>query len=163
MKTQEECCPEFESEKWDKKTFSWESKPFIKETIPTFFHLPFPPTIGKKVTKMHGLAEKSDATIPDKKDALILFHDPSAFKSEIFYSVTKEVDGATNTSISGSFFTEVFDGAYNNIPEYIKEMDKHLREKGQKALDYYVHYAYCPKCAKEYGHNYMVLFALVKN
>ncbi|MBN2395742.1 MAG: hypothetical protein JXC36_04675 [Candidatus Atribacteria bacterium] len=37
-----ECCPEFNPEKWDKKTFNWEDKQFIKETIPTFFHMPFP-------------------------------------------------------------------------------------------------------------------------
>ena len=92
---------------------------------------------------------------------LILFRDPSAFKSEIYYSVTKEVDGANNTVISGSFVTGVFDGPYNNIPRYIKEMEKYLKEREQIAKDYYVHYAYCPKCAKETGHNYMILFALV--
>jgi len=42
MKIQDqECCPEFHVEKWDKKTFTWDQKLFIKETIPTFFHMPF--------------------------------------------------------------------------------------------------------------------------
>jgi hypothetical protein len=162
MKEQNQgCCPKFEVEKWDKKTFKWENKPFIIETISTFFHIPFPPMIGKKVMKMHILAEKADATILDKTEALILFRDPSAFKSEIYYSVTKEVDGANNTVISGLFVAGVFDGPYNNIPEYIEEMEKYLKERKQIAKDYYVHYAYCPKCAKETGHNYMILFALV--
>jgi hypothetical protein len=160
-KQSQDCCPEFEIEKWDKKTFNWENKLFIKETISTFFHIPFPPTIGKKVMKMHSLAQKSEATIPDKTDALILFRDPSAFKSEIYYSVTKEVDGANNTAISGSFVARVFDGPYNSIPKFLKEMDNFLKGREQKATDYYVHYAYCPKCAKESGHNYMILFALV--
>src|SRR5690554_1666661 len=101
--------------------------------------------IGKKIMKMHLLAEKADATILDKTDALVLFRDPSAFKSEIYYSVTKEVDGANNTFISGSFVAGVFDGPYNNIPRYIKEMEKYLEVKNQIAKDYYVHYAYCPK------------------
>ena len=57
--------------------------------------------------------------------------------------------------------TRVFDGPYNAIPRFIKEMDEYLKESGKAAKDYYVHYAYCPKCAKEQGHNYMVLFALV--
>jgi hypothetical protein len=162
MKAQnKECCPKFEIEKWDKKTFNWNNKLFIKETISTFFHIPFPPMIGKKVMRMHALAEKADATIPDKTDALILFRDPSAFKSEIYYAVTKEVDGANNSAISGSFVAGVFDGPYNSIPRFIKEMDKYLREREQIAKDNYVHYAYCPKCAKETGHNYMILFALV--
>jgi hypothetical protein len=162
MKTQnQECCPKFDTEKWDKKTFHWENKLFIRETISTFFHIPFPPTIGKKVMKMHTLAGKSEATIPDKTDALILFRDPSAFKSEIYYAVTKEVEGANNTAISGLYVAGVFDGPYSSVPKFIKEMGKYLKGREQTAKDYYVHYAYCPKCAKESGHNYMILFALV--
>ncbi|MDX9929344.1 MAG: hypothetical protein RBS37_05765 [Bacteroidales bacterium] len=162
MKDQDqECCPIFEVERWDKKTFRWENKLFLKETISTFLHIPFPPMIGKKVMKMHVMAEKAEATIPDKSEALILFRDTSAFKSEIYYAVTKNVDGANNTMISGSFVARVFDGPYNSIPRYIKEMEEYLREGNQEAKDYYVHYAYCPACAKKTGHNYMILFALV--
>ncbi|MDD2426398.1 MAG: hypothetical protein PHU00_10355 [Bacteroidales bacterium] len=157
----QECCPEFHKEKWDKKSFDWQDKLFIKETISTFFHIPFPPSIGKNITKMHQLAVKYEATIPDTSEALILFRDPSPFKSEIYYAVTKPVEGANNTSITGSFIAGVLDGAYNDVPKYIKEMDKYLKEKGLSAKDYYIHYAYCPKCAKERGHNYMILFAKI--
>ena len=79
----EECCPLFDVEKWDKKTFKWEDKLFIKETMPTLFHMPFPSMIGRKLMKMHSMAVETGATIPDKTDALILFRDPSAFKSEL--------------------------------------------------------------------------------
>jgi NMD protein affecting ribosome stability and mRNA decay len=37
-------------------------------------------------------------------------------------------------------------------------MDAYLNSHKHKAKKYYVHHAYCPKCAKEKGHNYMVLF-----
>ena len=162
MKDQnQECCPKFEATKWDNKTFSWDNKPFIKESIPAFFHIPFPPMIGKKMTKMFDLADKAQANIPDLADALVLFHDPSSFKSEIFYSVTQEVEGANNTGLSGDFIAGVFDGPYNSVPKHIKEMEKRLANKKQKAKDYYIHYAYCPKCAKKFGHNYMILFAQV--
>lgn len=162
MKTQnDECCPELQVEKWDKKSYSWDHKLFIKEYVPTFFHMPFPPMIGKRMKKMWKLVEKADANIPDASDALILFHDPSAFKSEIFYAVTKEVEGANNTSISGTFEARVFDGPYNAIPKYVKEMETYLSGNNQKAQDYYVHYAYCPKCSKKFGHNHMILFAEV--
>jgi hypothetical protein len=162
METQvQECCPKFDVEKWDKKTFNWENKLFLKEEMSTFFHIPFPPAIGKKVMKMHSSAQQSEATIPDRSDALILFRDPSAFRSEIYYAVTKEVTGANNTSLSGSYVARVFDGPYNSVPKYLKEMDKFLKERQQTARDYMIHYAYCPKCSKESGHNYMILFALV--
>lgn len=153
------CCPEFNSDKWDNKTFIWEQKPFLKESIPTFFHMPFPPMIGKKMNKMHNLATEAEASIPDLSDALVLFHDPSAFKSEIFYSVTKEVEGGNNASLSGKYIAGVFDGPYNAIPKFIKEMNDRLSKEDKVAKDYYIHYAYCPKCSKKYGHNYMVLFA----
>lgn len=157
----QECYPKFDKAKWDKKTFNWNKKLFIKESIPTLFHIPFPPMIGKKMTKMFDLAEKSNANIQDKTDALVMFNDPTAFKSEIYYSVATEVEGANNTTLSGTFIAGVFDGPYNSIPKYIKEMEKYLSEQGKSAKDYFVHYAYCPKCAKESGHNYMILFAKV--
>jgi len=40
-------------------------------------------------------------------------------------------------------------------------MDTYLSKQDKKDNNYYVHYAYCPKCAKEAGHNYMVLFGEV--
>lgn len=162
MKPQDQpCCPEFDVAKWDKKTFAWESKLFLMESIPTFLHIPFPPMIGKKTMKMHTMAEKAGVTIPDLSDALILFRDPTPFKSEIYYAVTKEVDGANNTTISGTFMARVFDGPYNAVPRFLKEMEQYLKESDKSAQDYYIHYAYCPKCAKKSGHNYMILFARV--
>jgi len=158
-----ECCPEFKPEKWDKKTLSWENKKFIKDSLPTFFHIPFPPMIGKKITRMWKAVEESGSVAPNKEDTLILFRDPSAFKSEIYISISVEKDvlSENNVSISGNFVSKVFDGGYNAIPKFIKIMNDYLAETGKKAKDYYVHYAYCPKCAKKFGHNYMILFAKI--
>jgi len=156
-----QCCPPFEPKKWENKTHNWENKPFIKETIPTFFHIPFPPMIGKKITKMWEQVKQSKAEPKDIKDWLVLFHDPSAFKSEIFMSAIKKVKGANNQPISGTFISKVFAGPYNAIPKFIKEMDNYLKKQNKKAKDYYVHYAYCPKCAKKFGKNYIILFAEV--
>ena len=95
------------------------------------------------------------------EDVLVLFTDPHPFKSELYLSVTGTVPNANNVKISGTFLSKVFDGPYNAIPKYIKEMDGYLASKGKKSKKYYVHYAYCPKCAKESGHNYIILFAEV--
>ena len=54
-----ECCPKFNPEKWDEKTFNWKNKHFIKESIPQLFHIPFPPMIGRKIMKMWELAKKT--------------------------------------------------------------------------------------------------------
>ena len=157
----EECCPKFNPKKWDKKTFVWKSKPFIKESIPTFFHIPFPPMIGKKIVKMMNLAEPAKKISSKRDEVLILFRDPSAFRSEIYVSVTGKVSGADNVRISGKFLARVYSGGYNSVPKFIKDMNKYLAEKGKYAKDYYIHYAYCPGCAKKYGNNYMILFARI--
>lgn len=156
---EEECCPKFNPEKWNNKTHKWKDKLFLKETIPTFFHMPFPPMIGKKIVKMMKIAEREKAIDKDKQNVLVLFHDPSAFKSEIYLSITKNISNENVSKISGTFVSKVFDGAFNAVPKFIKEMDGYLKKQNKKAKDYYVHYAYCPKCAKKYGHNYMILFA----
>ena len=156
-----ECCPKFHSDKWDEKTFIWDHKKFIKASVPTLFHIPLPPMIGNRVTKMMKLAEDSKKLSADKEEILLLFNDPSAFKSELFLSVTDTVPNAENITLSGTFMSKVFDGAFNAVPKFIKQMDAYLAKQDKKARNYYVHYAYCPKCAKEEGHNYMVLFAML--
>ncbi|MFC1748997.1 hydrolase [Pseudomonadota bacterium] len=158
---QKECCPKFNSERWNNKTHEWNNKQFIKESIPTLFHIPFPPMIGAKITKMCKVAEESGKACRELSDVLMLFHDPSPFKSEIFMSVEGPVPTANNVQISGTFISRVFDGPYNATPKFIKEMDEYLAADEKKAKDYYVHYAYCPGCAKKFGHNYTVLFAEV--
>jgi hypothetical protein len=162
MTAEKICCPEFHPEKWDQKTFNWNDKPFIRETIPTFFHIPFPPMIGQKITKMYQLAETAQKTEADKENVLILFRDPSAFRSEIYFSVTGPVPEADNANLSGTFMAKVFAGGYNAVPKFIKQLDAYLAAQNQKAKDYYIHYAYCPKCAKKYGgNNYMIIFAQI--
>ncbi len=160
-KEEEECCPKFHPEKWDEKTFNWNDKKFIKSSIPELFHIPFPPMIGKKVTKMMTLAEEAKMLEENKEDILLLFNDPHPFRSDMYLSVTGNVPGANNTTLTGTFVSKVFEGEYNEIPKFIKDMDIYLGAQYKKAQSYYVHYAYCPKCAEKEGHNYMVLFAEV--
>ena len=83
----EECCPTFHQEKWDEKTHHWDHKKFIKASVPTLFHIPLPPMIGNRVTRMTKLAEDSHSLAADREDILLLFSDPSAFKSDLYLSV----------------------------------------------------------------------------
>ncbi len=71
----------------------------------------------------------------------------------------KEIEDADNISMTGTFYAKVFDGPYNHIPKYIKEISSKLAADNQTVKDFYVHYAYCPECQKKYKHNYMILFA----
>jgi hypothetical protein len=157
----EVCCPEFHPEKWEAKTHQWDNKLFIKETMPTFFHMPLASIINKKVTKMCQMMEEAKMAESNSEDVLLLFRDPSAFKSEIYLSVAGEIPKANNVGVSGLFFSKVFAGPYKDVPKFIKQMDDHLAKENKKAKDYYIHYAYCPKCAEKYGKNYMIIFAQI--
>ena len=155
------CCPEFKPDDWDKKTLSWNGKRFIRDSVPELFHLPFPPMIKKKIERMWKAIEQAGAASPNKEDTLVLFHDPTPFKGEIYISVEKDVPTEKNVELSGNFVCGVFDGGYNAVPKFVRVMDAYLGETGKKAKDYYVHYAYCPKCARKFRHNYMILFAQI--
>ena len=96
---------------------------------------------------------------PNDRDFLMLSSETSQWKGEVYIKVTREVPNAENVRISGTYLTRVFDGAYNDVPEWIKEMDDYVAKKGKKVKDYYFYYTTCPKCAKKYGHNYVVVFA----
>lgn len=155
---EKECCLKFNPEKWDHKKVIWKNKHFIKDSMFTIFHMPLPWVVGKKISRLYNMAMGAKVQ-PVKDKRLMLFYDHSAFKSELYMSVTKSVEGENNVTISGTFITKVFDGPYRNLPKFMKQMDEHLSETGKVAKKYYVHYAYCPKCAEKYGHNYMILFA----
>ena len=154
-----ECCPTFHPEKWSEKSFNWDNKKFIKAMVPTFFHIPLPPMIGNRISKLMKLAGDAQKLETDKENILVLFTDPHAFMSEIYLSVTDQVPKAKNTILSGTFVSKVFEGAYHDVPKFIKQMDAYLKNLHESAKRYFVHYAYCPKCAREAGHNYMILFA----
>ncbi len=66
-----------------------------------------------------------------------------------------------NVKLSGTFLTKVFEGPYQNAPKWLKEMEAYVAEQGKKAQKYYFYYTTCPKCAKKWGKNYVVIFAQV--
>jgi hypothetical protein len=154
------CCPKFDTVPWDEKTHQWQEKLFIKDTVPQLFHMPLPWTVNRTIGRMWNQAEQAKAA-PDIKDFLMLAYDPSPWKSEFYLAVTKEVPGAENHKLSGTFLSKVFDGPFHAVPQWIKEMDQYIASKGKKTQKYYFYFTTCPKCAKKYGHNYVVAFAQV--
>jgi len=156
---QDTCCPEFDVKYWNNKTHIWHDKLFLKDDVKQIMH--FPLNMSKVITRMW--RQVSDAKAgPGTKDFLILAYDPSPWKSELYMTVTKDIPGANIVKLSGTFVSKVFDGPYQAVPKWIEQMNQYLADNHQQAIRYYFHYAYCPKCAKKYGHNYCTAFAQVK-
>ena len=156
----EDCYPKFDPKPWDEKVHEWQDKLFIKNSLPQFFHMPLPGMFRRTINRLWKLAQDAQAAA-DMKDFLLLAHDPTPWKSDLYMLVTHEVPGADNVRLSGTFISKVFDGPFSKVPQYIWEMDVYLSKQEKLARKYYFYYTTCPKCARKYGHNYIVAFAEV--
>jgi hypothetical protein len=79
----------------------------------------------------------------------------------VYLEVSKDVPGAKMASISGSFLCKVFEGPFRDISKWIGEMKTWVGAQGKTINKLYFYYTTCPKCAKVYGKNYVVLLARI--
>lgn len=152
------CCPEFNPKKFEEKTHVWKDKLFLQDEVRQIIHIPL--NMERVVKRMFAKIESAKA-MPGTADFLMLCHDPSPWKSEIYMTVTKNVPEGKMAKLTGTFLSKVFDGPYNGVPGWIKDMDAYVAGKGKNVKKYYFHFAYCPKCAKKFRHNYAIAFAQV--
>ncbi|MBI5071764.1 hypothetical protein HZB93_02615 [Candidatus Falkowbacteria bacterium] len=150
------CCEPFNPEPWQEKEIKWENKLFVKDHVTSFLHIPL--NMGKKVVKNMALIEKAGA----KGQQLMLTDEKSLWGSDIYIDATREVAGAKMATISGTFLTKVFEGPYQNAGKWAAEMVEYVKSKNKTMKKLYFSYTTCPKCAKAYGKNYVVLFAEIE-
>ena len=160
MTTQSEknsiCCPQFDPTQWDDKTFEWNNKKFIKDSICTFFYMPC--NFSKVMTRVTGKVTKASANVPDW---LCLSEHTSKWNMDIYLAVDKEISDAENTTISGKFFSKVYEGPFKDTGKWCKDFESIAKSKGYKTKKMYMWYTTCPKCAKKYGKNYVVILSQV--
>lgn len=150
------CCDPFNPEPWQDKEITWKDKIFVKDHVTSFLHIPL--NMGQKVIKNMKLIEKAKAEAPQQ---LMLTDEKSLWGADIYIDVSKNVPGAKMATISETFLTKVFEGPYQNVGRWAKEMQEHVSNKGKKLEKLFFSYTTCPKCAKAYDKNYVVLFAQV--
>ena len=151
------CCEPFNPELWENKEVVWQDKLFVKDSVVNLFHIPI--NIGRKITKNIKLIEKASASAEHQ---LMLFDEKSLFGSDVYIDVTKDVPKTQMARLSGTFMTKVFEGSYQNMGKWIQEMKNYVKSKDKEVKKFYFFYTACPKCAKAYGKNYVVIFAEIK-
>lgn len=151
------CCEPFDPVPWKDKIILWKDKFFVKDHVISFFHIPM--NMGTKITKNMGLIENAKATAPYQ---LMLTDETSLWGCDIYIDITKTVPGAQMAKLSGTFLTKVFEGPYQNVGIWAKEMKVYVSTKKKELKKIYFSYTTCPKCAKMYGKNYVILFAQVR-
>ncbi|PIN70467.1 hypothetical protein COV93_01335 [Candidatus Woesearchaeota archaeon CG11_big_fil_rev_8_21_14_0_20_43_8] len=150
------CCPRFNPAPWDDKEITWNNKLFVKDHVTSLFHIPL--NFGRVISKM---MKKIKAVDDIDKDTVVLSDENSMLGSDLYVSVKKEIPNAVNTTISGTFLTKVFEGPYKDMSRWIKEMKDFVASKDKVIKKLYFYYTTCPKCAKAYGKNHVVIFAKV--
>lgn len=150
------CCEPFNPALWQDKEIAWQDKIFVKDHVTSLLHIPL--NMGRKIIKNMALIEKANAKAPQQ---LMLTDEKSLWGSDIYIDVAKDVPGAQMAALSGTFLTKVFEGPYQNVGLWAKEMEQYVKSKGRELKKLYFSYTTCPKCAKAYGKNYVVLFARV--
>jgi hypothetical protein len=148
------CCPPFDPKPWEDKEITWKDKFFVKDHVASFMHIPL--NMGGKVVRNMNLIKAANAEAPYQ---LMLTDEQSPWGSDIYIDVAKEVPGAKMGSISGTFLTKVFEGPYKDMGKWAQAMDDYVKSKNKTMNKLYFSYTTCPKCAKAYGKNYVVLFA----
>lgn len=152
-----ECCPAFDPKPWDDQLFVWENKKFIKDKVYTLFYMPL--NFGSVMKRLDRNVTAAGATIPDW---LCLSDHTSKWNMDIYLAVDKEVQGAENTTLSGKFYTKVYEGAFRDTGKWCNDFEKLAITKGVTIKKWYMWYTTCPKCAKKFGKNYVVIVGQVE-
>lgn len=152
-----ECCPEFDPKPWDDQLFIWENKKFIKDRVCTLFYMPV--NFGRVMKRLDKKITEAGATIPEY---LGLSDHTSKWNMDIYLAVDKDVQGAENTNLSGKFYTKVYEGPFRDTEKWCKDFEKLAAAKGITIKKWYMWYTTCPKCAKKFGKNYVVIVGQVE-
>ncbi len=151
------CCPRFHPEPWDLKQLQWEDKLFVKDRVWCLFYMPM--NFGKVMTRLMEKLSSGGAGSPDAP--LVLSDHTSRWNMDLYVEVPREVPGLEHVRLSGTFLSKVFEGPFKDTGKWCREMTHWVESQGKKAKKRYMYYTTCPKCAKVYGKNYVVIFAQV--
>jgi hypothetical protein len=150
------CCARLDAAQWDRKELHWQEKPFLRDRVRSFLHIPL--NFGAVMTRDHSAIEAAEAY---PEHPFWLSDDASLWRSELYVAIDRDVPGASVDRVSGTFLTRVFEGPYRNVGRWMREMEDYARTQGHQAKKTYAFYATCPKCAKKFGKNQVVMFTQV--
>ncbi|HLO60498.1 MAG TPA: hydrolase [Bacteroidales bacterium] len=156
QKPETECCPRYVPENWDDKTLEWQQKQFVKASVRTFMFMPL--NFGSVMRRLNKKLQESNINVPDW---LCLSDHTSKWNMDLYLAVDKPVTGLQNTTLSGKFYTRVYEGPFKDTAKWCDDYKKIAGEKGMEIKKWYMWYTTCPACAKKYGKNYVAIMGQV--
>jgi hypothetical protein len=151
---QEICCPPFDPKPWDEATLEWKGKRFVKDRVASFFHIPlnFGSVMKRNMKAIEAIQAKPATPI-------VLSDENSMWGADVYIEVTRDIPNAAMATISGTFLSKVYEGPYRNMRKWIEDMKSFVSARNKAMKKMYFFYTTCPKCAKKYGKNYVVILA----
>ncbi|HNQ87033.1 MAG TPA: hypothetical protein PKM73_00195 [Verrucomicrobiota bacterium] len=151
------CCPRFVPEPWQEKAIHWKDKLFLKDRVRCLFYMPL--NFGRVMVRNMARISQAGAFTPEPP--IGLSDHTSKWSMDIYIEVTREIPGGENVRLSGSFLSKVFEGPFRNTGQWCQQMEEWVRSKGKAVKRCLMYYTTCPKCARHYGKNYVVILAEV--
>ncbi len=152
--TETNCCARLDRQYWDERRFDWRDKLFLRDHIRAFLHIPL--NFGSVISRDHAAVEGA-AAYPEHP--LWLTDEVSPWGSDIYVALDRPIENAELTRLSGTFLSKVFEGPYRDAGKWASEMEKYVAAQGRTVDRLFYFYATCPKCARHFGKNEVVLFA----
>ncbi len=156
MRDPNDCCPVFDPAPWTDQVITWDRKLFLKDRVCSLFHIPL--NFGAVTVRSMAVIEKANA-LPD--DAIVLADENSLWGADVYISISKEIPGAHTAALSGTFLSKVYEGPFRKMRTWIADARASVQARGKTLKKLYFYYTTCPKCAKKYGKNYVVILAEV--
>ena len=152
-----ECCPRFNPAPWDDKVITWKNKRFVQDRVTSIFHIPL--NYGAIMARNDRAIRAAGA---GTESGIVLTDENSLWGADVYFEVSKDVPNAKMATLSGTLLSRVFEGPFRDIKGWIDEMKVFVAKKGKNLRKMYFYYTTCPKCAKKYGKNYVVILADVE-
>ncbi|MCW9013888.1 MAG: hypothetical protein OQL06_08900 [Gammaproteobacteria bacterium] len=149
------CCPRFNPAGWDEQDLHFKDKLFVKVTTRSIFHIPV--NMGSVFPDTFKAIENANAN--SDNNFFVFSRDLSPWQAEHYFAVSKEISGQEMVKLTGDYLTRIFEGPYKNAPKWQKEMASYVKAQGKEMTKTYFFYTTCPKCAKYYAKNYVVVVA----
>lgn len=150
------CCEQFDPTAWQERWLTLDGKQFVRDRVRSCLRIPL--NFGAVMARNMAAIQMAGA---EAKGMLVLSDENSLWGADVYLETAKTVPGAQMAAISGTFLAQAYEGPYRNIPQWIADLKTKVAAKGKTLRKLYFYYTTCPKCAKKYGKNYVVLFGQV--
>ena len=151
------CCPRLDPAEWDKLFWVWDKKPFYAARFWSIFNLPL--TLDSAIRK--AVQDIESRGVGDE-EPLLFQRDEAMLHSTLLVSIKKYVDDLPVETVSGRFYSRLFEGKYSDSGRFAKEVNSDLKLRGLSQVELMFYYPTCADCLMKRGVGQVVVFARVK-